>query len=62
MVINVLKNYMDVAPRSPRKFLRALRDVVREQGAMKRLLVNSANVKCSDKVIDYLGMLVIKFW
>jgi len=26
---------------------------------MKRLLVDSANVECSERVMDYLGMLVI---
>ena len=46
----------------PKKFLRALQDVARERGAMKRLLVDSANVECSEKVMDYLGMLVIEFW
>ena len=45
----------------PKKFLRALQDNVRERGAMKRLLVDSANVECSEKVMDYLGMLVIEF-
>ena len=46
----------------PKKFLRALQDNVRERGAMKQLLVDSANVECSEKVMDYLGMLVIEFW
>ena len=35
---------------------------MRERGAMNRLLVDSATVECSEKVLDFLRQLVIQIW
>ena len=43
-------------------FIKTLQDVVRERGAMKRLLVDSCQTECSEKVHDFLRQLVIHFW
>ena len=36
--------------------------MVKERGVMTQLLVSSATIDCSEKVMDYLGMLVVEFW
>ena len=43
-------------------FVKTLQDVVRKRGAMNRLLVDSATVECSEKVLDFLRQLVIQIW
>ena len=45
-----------------RYFIKSLQDVVRIRGAPNQLLVDSAAVEASEKVLDFLRQLVIKLW
>ena len=44
-----------------RTFLQSLLDLVEEQGVMTQFLVSGANADGSEKVMDYLGLVVVEF-